>query len=56
MKHLIPLFYLTDFAEELRFYLIHMTEVREKMGCVWKKMRQGNGQKEGLIWAAYSVC
>lgn len=32
-----------------------MTEVREKIVCVWKKMRQGNGEKEGLMLAAYFV-
>lgn len=25
----------TDYAEELRFYLIHMTEVRETLLCVY---------------------
>lgn len=28
------LFCLADYAEELRFYLIHMTEVRERSVCV----------------------
>ena len=28
------LLYFTDYAEELRFYLIHMTEVRAKIVCV----------------------
>lgn len=50
---------LADYAEELRFYLIHMTEVRESVFmCVFEKEKLAKTQsaKEGLTRAAHLVC
>lgn len=48
---------LTDYAEELRFYLIHMTEVSEKITCLLesKRERERKLEKEGLM-CVYFVC
>lgn len=36
----------TDYAEELRFYLIHMTEVRDLCVCVCVHAHVGHKEKE----------
>lgn len=50
---------LADYAEELRFYLIHMTEVRESVFmCVFEKEKLAKTQstKEGVTRTAHLVC
>lgn len=54
LKWISLLLCLTDYTEELRFYLIHMTEVREM--SVWKQKKERKKEKQGLMWTAYSVC
>ena len=50
-------FCLADYAEELRFYLIHMTEVREQnCVCAEEKKRERKKEKAGPMWTAYFVC
>lgn len=46
---------LADYAEELRFYLIHMTEVRESV-FEKEKLAKTQSAKEGLTRAAHLVC
>lgn len=45
LKWISLLLCFTDYAEELRFYLIHMTEVREMIVCVCVEEKEG--EKEG---------
>lgn len=41
--------FLTDYAEELRFYLIHMTEVRERLVCVYVCWKETEGKSESNV-------
>lgn len=49
-------FCVPDYAEELRFYLIHMTEVRKRAVLVCVCFRERGGQRRFLMRAAYFVC